>query len=228
MFRSLRSIAVSCFCSGGSLDPCLPLPRPAPVSLFSVFCKKPKKLNPLFSHSSALFKKAYFANSFSIKDFRTLLQNTGGVPSAANIHLPRALATHHSPLATILPVISTYKTDTKQTTLSSFRMNVYAKPREFPRTLGACQTELPTISETVSLSSSSGEREFGVLRQESPVASQRARQRNLQAAMPGKTAAPFLAAVQSLDFALAWASAWVARYQSNVRLRPSSKVTCGS
>ncbi len=126
MFRSPRSIAVSCFCSGGFLDPCFPLPRPAPASLF---CKKPKKLNPLFSNPSALFKKEYFANSFPIKGFRTLLQNTGGTPSTAKIHLLRALATHCSLFATISLPFNTYKTDRKQTTLTSFGMNTYAKPR---------------------------------------------------------------------------------------------------
>jgi len=35
--------------------------------------------------------------------------------------------THHSPLATISPTINTYKTDTKQTCLTLFRMNTYAK-----------------------------------------------------------------------------------------------------
>jgi hypothetical protein len=44
----------------------------------SLFCKKPQKLNPLLSYSSALFQKEYFDNSFSFNHFRTLLQNTGG------------------------------------------------------------------------------------------------------------------------------------------------------
>jgi hypothetical protein len=44
----------------------------------SFFGKKPQKLNPLLSYSSALFQKEYFDNSFSINHFRTLLQNTGG------------------------------------------------------------------------------------------------------------------------------------------------------
>ena len=37
------------------------------------------------------------------------------------------LAAEQSPLATISPTINTYKTDTKQTTLTLFRMNTYAK-----------------------------------------------------------------------------------------------------
>ncbi len=44
----------------------------------SLPCGKSKKLTPLFSHSSALFKEAHSGNSFPINRFRTLSQNTGG------------------------------------------------------------------------------------------------------------------------------------------------------
>jgi hypothetical protein len=63
------------------------LPRPGrgsstfsslPCFTLSLFCKKNEKVTPLFSDSSALFKKECFDNSFSINSFRTLLQNTGG------------------------------------------------------------------------------------------------------------------------------------------------------
>jgi hypothetical protein len=44
----------------------------------SLFCAKSKKINPLFSKSSTLFKKECFTNSPAINTFRTLLQNTQG------------------------------------------------------------------------------------------------------------------------------------------------------
>lgn len=48
--------------------------------------------------------------------------------SRSTAHNPRPLfATEQSPLATISHAINTYKTDTKQTTLTIFRMNTYAK-----------------------------------------------------------------------------------------------------
>ncbi len=63
------------------------LPRPGrgsstfsslPSFTLSPFYKKSEKITPLFSDSSALFKKERLDNSFSINSFRTLLQNTGG------------------------------------------------------------------------------------------------------------------------------------------------------
>src|ERR1700721_3588562 len=60
---------------------CQPLSSPishASEPLFSLFRAKPEKLNPSFSHSSTLFKKECFNNSFPINTFRTLSQNTGG------------------------------------------------------------------------------------------------------------------------------------------------------
>jgi hypothetical protein len=58
-------------------------------------CEKSQKLTPLFSQSSALLKKEHFANSFGISTFRTLLQNTGGVPAPSSSFLP-LLTTHNS------------------------------------------------------------------------------------------------------------------------------------
>jgi hypothetical protein len=48
------------------------------LSLFSFSCAKSEKINPLFSNSSALFKKECFTNCPAINTFRTLLQNTRG------------------------------------------------------------------------------------------------------------------------------------------------------
>jgi hypothetical protein len=49
-------------------------------SLFglSLFYKKGQKITPLFSDSSALFKKECFDNPLPFNSFRTLLRNTGG------------------------------------------------------------------------------------------------------------------------------------------------------
>ena len=73
-----------------------PHSRPAhPISapsLFSLFATKRAKLTPLFSHSSALFKKECLLKPFAIKLFRTLSQNTRGCtlssPSPFNLKLP--------------------------------------------------------------------------------------------------------------------------------------------
>jgi hypothetical protein len=60
-------------------------------SLLFVLCtllQERQKLNSLFSNSCALFKKEYFSNFFTISNFQTLLQNTGGVRSSAARRLP--------------------------------------------------------------------------------------------------------------------------------------------
>jgi hypothetical protein len=44
----------------------------------SLFCAQSEKINPLFSNSSALFKKECFDKPLAINGFRTLLQNTRG------------------------------------------------------------------------------------------------------------------------------------------------------
>ncbi len=71
------------------------------LHLFALSCKV-QKITPLFSNSSALFKKSVFTNSFSINGFRTLLQNRGVAPSYFNLgsRLFSLLGTRHSPLAT--------------------------------------------------------------------------------------------------------------------------------
>ena len=50
----------------------------APISASSLFAAKRTKLTPLFSYSSALFKKECLPKPFAINLFRTLLQNTRG------------------------------------------------------------------------------------------------------------------------------------------------------
>jgi hypothetical protein len=61
---------------------------PASPSLFSLFCKRSAKLTSSFSNPYALFKKECFANFFTISNFRTLLQNTRGVPTSSTQRLP--------------------------------------------------------------------------------------------------------------------------------------------
>jgi len=61
--------------SSRSILPSSPL---LPRALFSLSFKNNENTNPLLSRCSVLFKKEYFANSFSINSFRALLQNTGG------------------------------------------------------------------------------------------------------------------------------------------------------
>jgi hypothetical protein len=59
----------------GSFEGALPISAP---SLFLLFATKRKKLTPLFSYSSTLFKKECLPRPFAINLFRTLLQNTRG------------------------------------------------------------------------------------------------------------------------------------------------------
>src|SRR6476646_10627658 len=94
-------------------------PRPTRYSLSSPF-----------SHSYPLFCTGQKRNPFYSKYFPTLCANHpgGGYTRHPRISF-RNLITRHSPPVTILFVINTYKTDTKQTTLSFFRINTCAKTR---------------------------------------------------------------------------------------------------
>jgi hypothetical protein len=73
---------------------------------------------------------------FSLIRVRTISCTTGGYPHPRpcahclpTLSTVSLLVARHSPLANIFPTINTYKTASKQTTLCTFRMNVYAKPR---------------------------------------------------------------------------------------------------
>lgn len=73
---------------------------------------------------------------FSLIRIRRISCIPGGYPlPRRSAHCLPTLSTvslfvaRHSPLATIFPRINTYKTASKQTTLCTFRMNVYTKPR---------------------------------------------------------------------------------------------------
>src|SRR5208282_35789 len=111
-------------------------------SLFSLFVTKRKKLTPLFSCSSALFKKECLPNPFAIKAFRTLLQNTGGgtppartLPASFSPSIPNSFTT----LRLRAVLARRIRTSTKHTRnpfrirtsktqdLKPFRMNTYEK-----------------------------------------------------------------------------------------------------
>ena len=86
-----------------------------------LLCSKPEKLNPAFSHSSALLKNACFNNSFSFNDLRTLLQNTGGVLPQQNMlsRNPRPLKTNSFRIRTC-----------EKRTRNPFRIRTYEKTGE--------------------------------------------------------------------------------------------------
>jgi hypothetical protein len=105
-------------------------------SLFSLFRKNRKTLNPFLSNSSALSEKECFRNSFSINTLRTLLQNTRGVPQNSNPSSPRFLR-----FAPNSFTICTYAKHTrnpfrirtsKTQHLKSFRIRTYEKRGEGP------------------------------------------------------------------------------------------------
>jgi hypothetical protein len=109
----------------------LPLPSASPVgpvlaprflSCFTLplFCKRSQKLNPMFSHSSALFKEEHSANFFGISGFRTLLQNTGGVPTPFFSFLP-LLTTHNSLFTNSFRICSSAKHAHKPFRMRSFK-----------------------------------------------------------------------------------------------------------
>jgi hypothetical protein len=123
--------------SEGSASLCPAFPAPAAFQSFksadvqlcrlseralSLLCKNTEKLTPLFSIFSALFKRECFADSFRINDFRTLLQNTGGV------HRQPRLLSWLSPSCNSF-IINTCRTVSKQSPLTIFRINTYEKHR---------------------------------------------------------------------------------------------------
>lgn len=90
---------------------------------------------PLFSYSCALFCTAQSAILNPFNTFHTLCAEHpgwGSHPSSQDPLEPFAQpqthgVTSHSSLAAISSTINTYKTDTKQTTLFTFRMSFYEK-----------------------------------------------------------------------------------------------------
>ena len=72
-------------------NPSSQIPQTTYSSLI-VLSQEGPKLSSSFSSPSTLFKKECSSNSFATNGFRTLLQNTGGIPSPATQGLP-ALST---------------------------------------------------------------------------------------------------------------------------------------
>ena len=99
----------------------------------SLICAKIKKLSHAFSCSSALLKKEYFGNPFSINGCRTLLQFAGGVPAG-----PKIFARFLFPLdANSLRI----RTSTKSAH-NPFRIRTYKKSGGgSPMTESSCPTE---------------------------------------------------------------------------------------
>src|ERR1700726_2864285 len=116
---------------------CSNLPISAP-SLFSLFATKRTKLTPLFSYSSALFKKECLPKPFAINPFRTLSQNTGWHILQAKLFLDHPLLRHRF-VSTIFFRIRTYAkralnpftmNTSKTKHLKPFRINPYKKGGE--------------------------------------------------------------------------------------------------
>jgi hypothetical protein len=97
-------------------------------------CKKNQKLTSLFSHSSGLLKEEHSANSLGISGFRSLLQNTGGVPTAFFSFLP-LLTIHNSLFTNSFRICTSEKQarkpfrirSSKTRHLKSFRIRIYKK-----------------------------------------------------------------------------------------------------
>jgi hypothetical protein len=92
------------------------------------------KLTPLFSYSSALFEKECFSNPFPVNHFRTLLQNTGGVPQKSNPSSPRFRRFAPNPFTictSVKPARNPFRIRTSKTQdLKSFRIRTYEKRGE--------------------------------------------------------------------------------------------------
>jgi len=117
-------------CSGGSLDPRFSPALSTSVSLFSLFGNKSAKLSPYFSYVSALFKKDHSINHFISNSFRTLLQNTGGMPLQPRIcfFIFSTLATGYPSLTAKSSRIRTYE----KCTHNLFRISTYKNLGEAP------------------------------------------------------------------------------------------------
>ncbi len=103
--------------------------------LATAVCKSPHQYPfkgltiPLFSYSCALFRTTQETIPNRFYAFRTLCAKHPGWGSRLATRHSFTLSGVEEPLATIFPRINTCKTASKQTTLTTFRMNTYAKPR---------------------------------------------------------------------------------------------------
>src|SRR5580704_12884175 len=108
------------------------------LSRFTLFTlsQNNAKLTPLFSYSSAFFEKECFSNPFPINHFRTLLQNTGGVPQKSNPsspQFPRFAPNSFTICTSVKPARNPFRIRTSKTQdLKSFRIRTYEKKGEGP------------------------------------------------------------------------------------------------
>ena len=125
-------------CRGGSLDPRFSPRLCTSVSFFSLISKRCARVTSSFSYSCALFKNELCINPFLVNSFRTLLQNTRGMPLRSNLHclIFKNVATRHSSFTAKSRRIRTYlKTarnlfrirTSKTKDLKPFRIRTYEK-----------------------------------------------------------------------------------------------------
>jgi len=105
-----------------------PTESPATLSLLPVALTSHFKANP-FACRSYLITPGMAVSPVSVIPSRARTSTSLHSLREKNPSFSSPLPTTHSPLPTIPFRNNTYKTDTKQTTLSTFRMNTYAKPR---------------------------------------------------------------------------------------------------
>ncbi len=135
MFRS-QQIGISLGRCRASARRCSARPRGVwdllspsyPAPLFACFFSKCKKLNPLLSNRSALFKKVYSANSFAIKGFRTLLQNTRVAPTLDRFSTPPCNPSQKGTPASPLPATLAAPVTNKSIVCRSYRNTGGVRP----------------------------------------------------------------------------------------------------
>jgi hypothetical protein len=119
-------------CTSGSSNLRLSVTPSFSLSLSSLFRKSTEKTNPLLSNPYALFKKSVSVNSFTISSFRTLLQNTGGIPpshpkSALGYSTASLLNSLESALTKNVSLTPLQSALTKTQYLKLFRIITYEK-----------------------------------------------------------------------------------------------------
>ena len=135
---------ITCGHPGGGVTPAhrSTVPKPGcPTEL--------RSLNSSLSYSSALFCIAQIAISHPFNAFRALCPKHPGWGSHPSNQVSpfRNLTNRHSPPSTNSRGMNSFKTDTKQTTLSTFRMSRYGKTRGGPPSLLLATPGARTLSE---------------------------------------------------------------------------------
>ncbi len=135
---------ITCGHPGGGVTPAHRSTVPKPG-----FPTELRSLNTFLSYSSALFCLAQIAISHPFNAFRALCpKHPGWGSDPSNQVFPlRSLTNRHSPLSTNSCRMNSFKTDTKQTTLSTFRMSHYGKTRGGPSSLILATPGARTLSD---------------------------------------------------------------------------------